>query len=1471
MQNHLLTNPLKVVIIDPMIDITRRAYVFLGDVPKGISNAAHEYLNARPDQRKHYDSLLKDYYGSDYKKKLGLDITDAKTAWMYSHDRTIIGNEEESATHEIDNFWSAEAYSRAINTAVVQEIVFDDLIFTENLPTEIPLVVAGEGNKLTVVAGANHIWDLITNGFDRGEIAVILEGTSLEHNEIESDLRQSNDVYGGRLNHSDGDEDDIEFLLENVIAEEKTEEITSGIEYVDNIHLFPEDKFSELKEKIYLATGIPAYRQHMFFINQKKAFPVYEIYADGEWLIDIRNINRFESHVLGIPVDKLLYDKRNIMKVDALDPFTLLLNLPSDVLYICDLGQFTRRIRSQLTEILSDTYQFELLYYGFVVKYWPQLLPECFYDYIKNESELQHKYPDLAKPRSILGGIYRAEANIINAMYRNSVKFTADITIAITSMVAVIEGKAQLSIRNLFDRLRVTKCIPEIHSYVEHDGKKYLLRKRHAKNGSDIHFPTGITMKTGITIAISLKKSDQESFHSRGVSNVSAVEQSRYMFLNIWSNGKYHIRTVWNEEDELGFDEINKTMKTFTTPIINAINSMGKYIFTDGQLQLITKYNLSFQNLNVCVFWKKVMMETTFKAVKLLWEQYMRARIIGPRNVQQYDKYEFLFRKGIHEFDTTAIDRIVSASNNRLLTNQYQYLSNNMVKQKWDQNYDGRIVRMTHRTTDIRFEIADIRQHEFDIFMHHINGFVYNASTNASIKAASVPRDYKNVKKLRKLREQDPELFNLKKHGSKRTYSRECQRRKQPLIYTPEEMRGIDTRGLTKYWNFTLNRPAFYGCPDRKYPHLSFIVGVHPKGYCLPCCTKKSQTTEDSKKTRVNTVCLRDHKYFDDSETKSRHVMAYGKEIDPHRLSKLPGGVTKNLLFNTLPSNQNYYLYGVPQNVPSTQCGLIFALAEALNMPMIELAEKFARDLKSYGSVFSTLLGGSLGESFASISAVSDAITDTFIKLNPLSAKHFRQWPELIIELAKMILGVTIYTLIDATGDGNNIQLYVGDRILADTLADVPSGKSVVVVRQKNRYYPIFAIVDDRHFRVMQIASRTFHENDKIVKLLVGMIKHRSGGIGTEKLLDLTTIIEFCSVTNWKLMIKYINKQNLCYAVRLENSGGGVYCTIDYSSHISDGIKITFEALSASDCKKISLHDCERFMTDINQFLSQHVLSYQTLVPKELIGMRIEDTIIPFSVMTTCGLVMYFHQLGDPKIFKDIPTREILYDPRDVNRQIVSRQPPSVDARSTRIGSALYNNYLYQLFLIEFVNFLGRERDDKRRAELEKLIRETNFRRDLTHFRQTISTLITDPGDQTLFWTIMYTFSHNYDKEYLLYEINSTTFHFDKITMNKIMAAEDKHTILRDIASKFTVQRDFDTTGIKFPNIYVPCTDMQEKSGYCDGKKLVVNRSIDELVDLLRADLENELTSRYLLSGETMMDYLTFTKNPMEIVTVYRL
>ncbi len=1623
--NTFLTDPVKVVIFDPIKEINRHTYVFLGDIPKSVSSACQYYRSSTAPQDKH----LQEHYGADYKSKLGLNIKDPRHGWVPKFDRRLPTGagisrytEAGSFTHgkyryDLDCALEAVAGQPIINVPISELVwvlndmpkgYFDDpaeraRVDTCDITTPI-LITRGTEWGTVVLDGIHRLKRAVDLYSERNinnqpaqdmylpareigttDLAKCLLSRPTDYQlapaELDADSEIGSTMGSGDLDtptstpfvgaapniSGDVDYSDIEELLNAPMVPTAQSahqlptytEFEPGIEYVTAVHVFPEDKFSDLKEKIYIVSDIPAYRQHLFYFDHNLLRTTYQIHAEGAYDADITNLSRSHDNIHGIPIDKMLYDLRDSIRVEALDTFRILGETAPDnnVIYVVDLAQFIYKLRTQILDLVNDTYQFELFYFGFIIKYWPQLTQECFYDFIISEQELQHKYPDLAKNKTTLTQIYRAERDIVTFNYRNMTKALSNpaISLAITQMIALVANPGiVLNIRNLFDKLRVTRCIPEIHAYISYNNKKYMLRKRHIQNGSSIQFPAGTLMKTGITIAISLRKADQESFHSRSTTSIMENEQSRYLFINIRPNGAYYIKTIWNEEDEYSFDDILKLMKKFTDPIIGGINNLGKYVFMSGRsLAPISRSNISYQSLNICVFWKKIMLESTFKLVRSLWDSYMRARITGPRNVQQFDKYEFLFRKGMHEFDAV-IDKIITASSNIMLANYYAYLSNNSVKQKWDQNYDGRIVRMSHRTTDVRFEIVDIREREFQIFHHYIAAYIYRASNDDKIHASlENAKVYKDVKKLKKLREQDPELFNLKKHGSTKVYSKICQNKRQPLIYTQDEVKGLpsaELKQLTEYWNFTMNKPTYYGCPNKKYPHLSFIVGVHPKHYCLPCCGGSMQAEDESKKSRINAICLRKHKFAEADAAQdnglggaqSRHIMGYNKDIDIGRLAKLPQSAIKNLLFDTLnqsgnsaakcgmskadiskgdtsegdelkndtsggksPKGKNldYYLYGVAQHVPgANHVGVIYAIAAAINEPLSVLARRLLAELRRQTThkLFDMLLGGTLAEYFHSINDLADTINDLFVEMKTFSREiqKFTQWPELFIELFYILFHIPIFVFIDERGDGHTVDLFVPDmlrneivyimkltgddshnysanRALADNLR---STNYIFLLKKRNQYYPIFIIDINTYFKNLKVAVRQFTVDDKIVQLAFDMIKYNEQRhtLHIGKPVDLSMLKLFVAPP-YTVSLKFINHQNLCYAVMIEGGPGPIYMPLDYSAHVDDKIPISFDVF---DRKKYKLahSDLRKFIDKLNAYIKEkysiagtQLYSYKLIEPTEYFS--INERVAGFRAV---NMMFYFTEYDKTELDTRIPIHKLMYDYTEVNQKINERAAPVSDPRSLRIGEALYNNYLYQLFVIEFVNYLNNERNLPLRKQLTSLITSTNFKKDISVFRKSLHKLLQDyPEDLKTIQNQLISFYYtHFDKTVLIGEIDTFVYDFDRITMNKLrrLTKEQLYTELRQIADTFSVRADIDTTNIQLTNVYVPCADAGDV-GHCTRGKLIVNRPVDDFIDILAADLTNDLKSKYLLNTFTdvVIDWLQFTQHPTEIITIYRL
>jgi hypothetical protein len=119
---------------------------------------------------------------------------------------------------------------------------------------------------------------------------------------------------------------------------------------------------------------------------------------------------------------------------------------------------------------------------------------------------------------------------------------------------------------------------------------------------------------------------------------------------------------------------------------------------------------------------------------------------------------------------------------------------------------------------------------------------------------------------------------------------------------------------------------------------------------------------------------------------------------------------------------------------------------------------------------------------------------------------------------------------------------------------------------------------------------------------------------------------------------------------------------------------------------------------------------------------------------------------------------------------------------------------------------------------------------------------------------------------------------FDKTTLIRVRKCKDMVAIrklLTTITHEFiTIDLNLTTANMQFPNIYVPCADSTQSVKYCARGKLVVNKPIDELIDILAHDIVNPLRAKYLLNNpnaEIIVDYFKFEEFPNENVRIFHI
>ena len=1410
-----------------------RSFCFLGDIPANVRAAVLRKTRSSADSK-----LLDTYYGDI--DVLGAGIKSAGIKSGGDGDAQVLGlailpaasmhNASTLKTPHVDvirifgNIYDIECV-RVIASQVTRREIIDTDAVTPPTPQNPVCIGAESCGRIYPILGVEHA----------DTPAIILTRAQLETARCipESGLvargNSGNSVSGGDIAL-----DDIEMLLNEKPSPARTQSVQQynmlsfepGIEYVTDIHMYAEDRYSEVADKIYLATGIPVYRQHLFYVQtDDHANVTYTLFSDGIHDVDIRNNqnnknNTNATRVYGLPIDRDLYDNRHAVSVHAQDTFMTLASTWEQAqprLFVADLAAWLAPARASIDEMLRDEYQFDLVYYGFVLKYWPRLTRACFRDYVIDESDLYSSYPELARPRAQIRSVYAAERAIVDAGERVMTRAlgASNIVHAITQITCMVnKTQISLNIRNLFDALACSEAMPEIRARVEHGGGRYMLTKRYNYVRMPPVFPTGLLASAGILIAL--------------------VGAAGTVFLNILPHGRYYVRGIWPEEDHMDFPDAVAALARAVAGPIGIINDMGRSVFALGKsLPVLSAANIEYTGINVAMFWKRVMLESAFRAVKAAFDPYITAQILTPRNAG-FDRAEYMFRKGMYEFDPTVLDRILGTFN------QYMYLSDQTVRQKWVQQYDGRIVRAIHRTTDIKFEIVNVRETEFKTIYAYLAAFIYQIELPTGAPTST-------VRKLRKLREQDPELYNIKKHGATKVYSRVCQKKQQPTIYTADEiaeMPARDVARLIKYWNFTLNKPAYYMCPNRKFPHLSFITGVHPKHYCLPCCNKRPHV--DNKKQRTIDTCLATHMYRETNDmTTHRHVIRYGKVLEPGRVSGIPDGAMSTLLRGTTTVPHQWYVYGVQQN----NFGMLHAAAACLEMTPHDLTERLVGVLLGVNAapVFNSLLGGAIAMDFATAQELVVALRTYETAL----LSRFVRFTDLVVELLYAD-GVSVYEFIDAAGDGSNINL-----VSRRDIATQP--RSIVILVVNGRYYPMFLMDIDNYFKTGHVYSRMYSPKHKIITLI-----NRIRGFGN----DVTHTIDYTRVVgnvqldvgmdtpNGMSMVlrKYINRHNQCYAVLVQVQSGAVYLSLDPSPNVPDGVGISFDVVEVSDITGSQEH--------LRELMAR-------------VGMTV-DMSLDAPNGTSAGIL-----IADGGYECYYASDNLQSRVKTINAVILRGDPPADHVEFTNAyNRALYTKFSYLMFVNEFVRVVNLEVNTLVRDALKTLVRETNFTKGAAEFRRRLIELIGDyPDDIKLIRSqIMVNRRGVVDKTAVCAQIDEYTYDFDRMSIRDLSSDTQSHhdvvLKLRPLCTRFAIdRRDLEKTLpvvlTAFPNIYSACID---GGPHCHAGKLVVD-DLDANIDLLAADLTNSIKRKYILTGlfmEIIIDYFDFIKRAGETIYVER-
>jgi hypothetical protein len=1168
--------------------------------------------------------------------------------------------------------------------------------------------------------------------------------------------------------------------------------------------VFAEDTWNDVMLKIWSSCEIPPWRQHLY---TSSGWSPYQVLIDGivfpVELPSFFDLRTHESEIVlsGVPISKYATERKEEIVIDT------------DRMY-CPVGR-TRHVNLvDLNSIITpdfvdeqdlkrEAYLYDLVFHGCVVLFWPLVTFKSLKESFTEPDEL-----------------IETPLNVIKSQLDNMQKIAKDVskyscnacsTAILATVFAVDPGVRRVNLRVVFDWLATSAKVPCIMAYLQSEDatRASIYIKKHASYESSIdEYVNRVKVmrnfrKTKEFVEIVMRK------------DCAKDTSCAYMTFRLFADNTHAILNADFRETE--HSSIQKTLdgaNALLGPMLHAINEqLGSVALPyGGRLDKISDSNIVSKTVRMCFYWKRILPLSAFLELK--------------------EKLKTLERAGVLQFKPEECSHNSYVQDNCFIITFLRGIASKT----------GVDVKVSLRTTDIRVELMNARSmRETEIVQHYLTWFfdTYGKKDVAKEALSDVSK-----MRLKTLREKDPVLYDLKRYDPKaKVYSVLCQSERQPTLYTPDETKLLSKSKrdrLYKFWNFTTQTPAYYDCASAEYPYLSFKVGKHPSGYCLPCCRKSEAASEESLAAKVEEQCFKTYSYTD-YESASSHILSYGKDIPLGRIGRLPHALTADGLF----------LYGVHQDTPAAQnVGLVFSIAAALGKDFFRDA---AKKIVELGDEY-RVLGYGVAGTFSSATDLADEVLSVFDqKVDGFSVLTSEQWTDVFLTLASRLFGLSVLVYVSTESDSVELN--------EDTDLDSGGDSSVLlVVRNKAGHFPVFAAEDKggTDLRPLQISEAEAAR--ELRKKLRELVDAGSAGLFN----PLEALEKFCDKTRRKVRAKLIDTRDLCYGVLLEESGSLVYLPVRYSLHH----KYFANAEVISGVRPAGSYPYEalmRFLDELNAFSAaskQGAGAKLLAITPEYYVQNVGGRYFGFK----SGKLYYFFDPTDSVRAASAPPQLLPFDPREVDSHITCNRALLVDPKSvTRLE---YRNRLYRLLVSEFVNKLKKERNQAMRKQVEALIKKArlNSSADYQAFYDSVDSLDISEDDRR---DIKVAVSRTKDSRKALDFVRNTIFDFDYTTLRTLerLDADAANARVEKLVAPMVVLVDDDQ--IPVPNIIVPCTNDRRNApvnaAYCAGSKLKVAREYyAPFVRILTDNIKNGT----VLYHSQIFNLESFIDRPGESITV---
>jgi hypothetical protein len=968
---------------------------------------------------------------------------------------------------------------------------------------------------------------------------------------------------------------------------------------IANIKINENMTIYDLKCLIYNIIGINIENQHIEQFIQKDQYKNIEYIFENANLMTtldtcLNNLINYDNNQLyNIPLDSNLINNRHLYiikefsKIKKIKDLDNINNLEFDVFNLDDFILNKEQLNKQLYQ---DTENLNNIFYGFIEKYFGYYTLELFIYYLKSDNKLD-LYPSL----------YVEKNNIINKLNEleklDNVKLQKnEISSVIKKLNIKIDSyntEKNLDLQQIFNILELQKFrnIHKIKCKININNKIIYLEKI---NVLDTKFNNNLidhNIKNDyISFLITI---NNKNFGLIDNLITLIIDDYNNIYLTFFPSTEFNLEEYKNLieiEINKNIDELNKKLNLKITKL-NKYNI--KIISLDSDIILNNSDNkLNYNNII------KTLQNTEYL-------NYYKIQELD--DIAQKIELNFLYAN----VNTYINENIL----NTLTDNYFIFHLDSYLIAKYKNIVYTCKITINLRTEDVRISYHNIGINEYNDMNMNLTKLLMISINKASEKTKNLI----NANKIKILKENDPKLFIINKNN-KNIYSRKCQSNKQPIIVHSKDIKS--TKDIIKYWNFTKNKPEYYSCDSKKYPYITFLTGIHPNNYCVPCCRKKS--LEDvkifSSYKSIHNKCLSTFKYTKNEESleiKSRYIMNYSCKImlDNNRMMELP--VTLKKIINTKYDidviNQNsendednlqsYYIKGVLQNfVNCNNIGMFNILSLILNKNTSELIHFINSFLISNPNIINNILEGKLLNYIKDIKELIKLINISF-NTNILLENNifFNLWNEFFIELSKYF--GFIYIIIEENDidilNDSKLKLLISNNIKNASEYISSDYKYVLIVKRKIHniihYYPILKLNYKEYYQNNKLYKISFSYDDLIISKIKNILKTSIENINQHDNISLDLINKFILFNNgtYKIVKYFLNKKSEIYSILLQINKKDKYIYLNIDNTLLN--TISYKNILNSKTYdynpiKIKLYniyykDVLQFITDINKFI----------------------------------------------------------------------------------------------------------------------------------------------------------------------------------------------------------------------------------------------------------------------------------------------